>query len=391
MKTIEIPTNLNLEDLLRTKYPEFYSHLDKFYYLIHIIRMKWFSDNRYNKLKNISKNARKKNFIPLHNEHLRNLFGTHYAKRILEILISEEILETNNQYIITKSSKGYRLSEKYLDSEVKSYTIKEKKIVEKIIEKEKQDYNYLSEVNKQILEMIKTKFTFDLQNAFKLSTQQKHSNIVNNSHRYVFNQLTQLQNGNFYLTSSEKTGRIFHNYSNLKKDLRYFIQHISKEKLIEIDIANSQPFFLGCIVSQLDQTPDTKEFIEIVSKGKFYDYLRNSIDNNLSKENVLTLLYCPSHWNVKHKDRFTELFPTVSKTIELLKGTDYKNIAIELQSREADMILTTIAPILLDKQIDFIPIHDSFMIRESEREIVLQIINDEFLKKYNMIPTLKIK
>lgn len=389
---IIIPDNLQLDDLIIKNHPEFYAHLDKLYFIVSYIFFKSYSDRRFKKLSDLSKRAKRKLFVPINAEYLQRICGANYYKNILSLLLSEEILETDNYYIPKQKSKAYRITERFLYNKGKSYTIKDKKMIKRIKEKEKEVFTDLSEVNKQIFEMIKSRFTFDLDSAFKVSTQQKKTKIINDkTFDYTYNQLIQLQNNNFYFSTSNKTNRVFHNYSNLKKDLRNFITHISGDRLIEIDIANSQPFFLGCIISQLEQKEDTMKFIEIVQNGKFYDYLRDNLSSDLRKEDILTMLYCPTYWNLKHKDRFTELFPTVSKIITQIKGTDYKNLAIQLQSREATMILRIIAPKLLDEKIDFIPIHDSFLVRENDLQIVKSIINKCFYDKYKIVPTLKIK
>jgi len=389
---IIIPQNLNLEEILIKKYPEYYAHLQKFYFIVSYILFISYCDHRYKDLTEISKKARNKLYIPINAKYLQNICGSNYYKGIVSILLTERILETDNHYLPKQKCKGYRIVDDFLYNQPTNYEIKDKKLEQRIKAKQNKANENLSKVNKQILEIIKSRFIFDLNSAFKVITQQKKTNIINDkSFNSTYNQLLQLQNNNFYFSSSPKTERIFHNYSNLKKDLRNFIKHISGEKLIEIDIANSQPFFLGCIISMLEQTNDTQGFISIVQSGNFYDYLRKNISSDLQKKNILTMLYCQTYWDIKHKDKFTELFPTVSKVIDLIKAEDYRNLAIELQSREADMILKTIAPILLNEKIDFIPIHDSFLIKETDKNRVTEIFEQCFMEKYKIIPRLKIK
>ena len=302
-------------------------------------------------------------YVHLRAEYLQHFLGERYAKNILAILIAENIIEVNNQYQVGIHSKGFRLNEIYRNNATSTYYIKDKILMKKIEAKEQQDFESLSDLSRQILDMMKTRFQFDYSNAFKLITQQNHSRILDvSSTSKAFNQLKELERGNIYLQESKLTGRIFHTYSNLKRDLRNFIYHVSGEQLIEIDISNSQPFFLGLIASQIEQTEDTKRFLDIVTNGKFYSYLRTAleipddVDDKDFKQDVLTMLYCPSYWNIKHKQKFDELFPTINQLIQVLKADDYKRLAQELQKMESDIMINTIAPRLLKEMIDFIPI-----------------------------------
>lgn len=398
MRALQIPTNLNLEDLLIKKHSDFYAHLDKFYNIIYSIRMKWFSDAKFKELNHISKTARKKLFVSLNNQVLIKMYGAKYYRKILDILIAEGILETDNNYIYGKKSKGYRLSDKYLYAEIGTIYLKDKIMEKKINELELQEYDSLSNLSKSILEVLRTRFTFGNDSAYHLNDEMFKTHLIK---REIFNrskgQLEQIKNGNFYIVESKTTGRIFHNFSNIKSEFRNFITHISGDKLIEIDIANSQPFFLACLLTQLEQTEDIKKMIEIATSGKFYEFFRTAfkISDAISREDVkkqvLTMLYCPSYWEIKHLYTFKNIFPNVYKAIESIKADAYQQFAIILQRTEADLMINTVAPILLEKQIDFIAIHDSFMIQEKNLNAVISIIKNECLKKYNLVPILKVK
>ena len=74
-----------------------------------------------------------------------------------------------------------------------------------------------------------------------------------------------------------------------------------------------------------------------------------------------------------------------------MKKNNYKDIANELQRLEAEMMINTIAPILLEKNIQFVPVHDSVMISKKHKNEVVNIIRREFFLKYNMNPPLKVK
>ena len=55
------------------------------------------------------------------------------------------------------------------------------------------------------------------------------------------------------------------------------------------------------------------------------------------------------------------------------------------------MMMNTVANILLEKGIDFIPIHDSFLVTETNVNEVREIILSEFRKVYRVEPLLREK
>lgn len=398
MITLNIPENIYINEILKEKYPEFIAHQDKFYHLIHTLRMTWFNDNKYKTLPTLSKKARKKLFIPLNTRILIKLYGSGYYRKILDTLLAENIIETNNHYSVSEHAKGYRLAEKYQNAKTINYTVKENKLKQKIIAKQKEDLKTLSTTNKQILEMLKTKFTVDTTTAFNLINEMKKTHLIDtNTYARNYNQLTQLENRNFYFTESTTTGRIFHNYSNLKRELRNFISHVSEEKLVEVDITDCQPFMLGCILLEMKQTEDIKNFICILKNGKYKKYLRKEfnvpehVSYDAFKHDLVVMLFCKSYWDTKHRDKFIELFPNVWEVMVQIKENEHEKLAHLLQSMEAELMIKTVAPILLENDVDFIPIHDSFIVQDRYAEQVTELIKSECNRLYGMIPLVKMK
>ena len=80
--------------------------------------------------------------------------------------------------------------------------------------------------------------------------------------------------------------------------------------------------------------------IDITASGQFYEFFRDafyisdSIERDTLKIQILTMLYCPGYWEVKHLFTFKNMFPNVYKVIESIKANDYKQFAITLQSLE---------------------------------------------------------
>ena len=58
-----------------------------------------------------------------------------------------------------------------------------------------------------------------------------------------------VRNGEWWMDSDPKTGRLFSNLTNLKRELRGHLR-VEGQGLVEIDIKNSQPTFLALLCRQ---------------------------------------------------------------------------------------------------------------------------------------------
>ena len=92
----------------------------------------------------------------------------------------------------------------------------------------------------------------------------------------------------------------------------------------------------------------------------------------------------------EEREIFKKLFPSVANIISYYKKVNYKDLAIELQRVEADIMINSVVPRLAEKKIFVLTIHDSILTTPDNVELVKEIIMNEF-KKYNLHPTLKIK
>ena len=62
-----------------------------------------------------------------------------------------------------------------------------------------------------------------------------------------------------------------------------------------------------------------------------------------------------------------------------------------LQQQEADLMVNNVLPELLKERIDFIPIHDSVIVQETQVDRTVEIIKEQCQKLFGKIPTIKIK
>jgi len=366
--------------------------IEKFYYIIHTLNSRRFKVKKYTKAGKISKTAIKKRFIPLYSVILQNILTSHKAKKIISILLNNDIIECDNSYSTeTHKSKGYRLHYSIINSSYVHIKCSDK--FRKKIEHYEAQFNNkkLEDNHKLIFSNIKDNFTFDYEEA---KIYLDSLNLPKAKYDYYNMQIGMVRDKDFYFgCSNNNVWRIYHNYINLKKTLRQFIQHKSGEQIVEVDIANAQPFFLGTILTEYLDASDIKHYFKLVSTGRFYQFMSEKFDYNIEyiKENMQRLLFYNGKYSVPLMDEFEKEFPTVWNAMQEIKKKKYNDMAIFLQRQEADLMVNNVLPELLKERIDFIPIHDSVIVQETQVDRTVEIIKEQCQKLFGKIPTIKIK
>ena len=382
-----IPANL---DLSAEK------HMDKFHFIITFI----FYGRIFNK-KNDSTS-----FIQLYSQFLKKIITGRYREHIQE-LIKMNVIETDNRYIKKKKSKAYRLTENYCSAKIKQVRIIDEKIVSNYwnfkIEQERRitatNYQYLF----KCLEQIEIDFE---------AAMDRLNNHTENSEQFSssFCLINRIHNKDWFFTVDKTAGRVHNNVTNLAKIFRPFLSFQSK-RLMEIDISNSQPLLLNVLISRyllrnfsayncgtnppyVPQNSDLRLYKEITEQGRFYEYMMNELgideDRDSFKVRMFTKLFYGKVFESEERTAFRKIFPEVSEIIDYYKKINYRDLAIELQRAEAEIIIDSIVPRLATEKIFALTIHDSILTIQDNVKLVQEIIMDEFMK-YDLVPTLRIK
>ena len=180
-------------------------------------------------------------------------------------------------------------------------------------------------------------------------------------------------------------GRLHTNYTTLKKHIRNNFLTIGGEKLKEIDITNSQPFFLYLLMKKQGFNSFTN-FDQDVLNGVIYDKLKgvNIISRNEAKLEVYSVLFGRNREGTKTNQAFKQMYPKVYKWIKdfKTKHKNYKIVAQMLQTIESKFIFKNLINeiILYNKDIPIITIHDAILIPERYYDKVLVIFEKELKK-----------
>jgi hypothetical protein len=271
--------------------------------------------------------------------------------------------------------------------------------------------------------------------------------------------VNRLQQNDFFFNIDPNGNRLHSNYTTMPSFIRPFISYQGKH-LAAVDIVNSQPYFsLGLfrksfwdsktpfygvdyskiikiynnqlnnqiikylptlmsdkIVLMLDNE-DIKLYTELVSEGRFYEYLLEEIkksskpeiqkhaalikDRNSLKEMVFTVFFSDNRFEnnpsneffqgSELKDLFRELFPTVFKIFKIIKKGKKNNLSLLLQTVESYSIIETITRKIAKKHknLFMLTIHDSIVTTAGNEQIVYDIMMEELEKIVGLKPTLK--
>lgn len=328
-------------------------------------------------------------FIPLRMKDLERVLTTNLTKQIIQMLIELGYIESDNQYIVGKKSKGYRLTIRYYLMPYKKVSVKNRRLNDKLIRRHRIDERSLDPVRRQIYRNMYS-FLFDINGAEAFLNDQ---DLDARHHLGIEIAIDKIVKRDFFFATDDKTGRIFHNYCNLKKEFRQFIMNEEGNPLVEIDIRNSQPFLLSMILKDNQvESEDVMEYNRLTREGEINDYIakRFHLERQYVKDQMWTLFFAKSHWQFRLKTKFCQEFPTVYSFIEDFKRSDHKALAIPLQKLEAGMVIDTIGRRLLDKGIKFITIHDSLMVSERDVELTLNEMKQAFMERFGVVPKFRV-
>lgn len=306
-----------------------------------------------------------KDNIKLNSKILKWFYGGNYYKYI-EYLIDNNFIYLYKNYSVGNKSKCYKLTDKAKNKGYISANID-------IPQKMQQKTNLMNKNFSSVDDVIKNKLINDLYK-IKLDIDKAKSWIDNNIDKddkaYFVNTsiCTKISNNDLYY-SFDNYGRFHTNFTVLKKEIRNSFLTIDDEKLKEIDITNSQPFFLYLLMKEKGFT-EFNSFDTDVLSGKIYDKIKD-ISGSTRKEvkvNIYSVLFgrnmTKNYWN----KLFNSLYPEVHEWIINYKkeNKNYKIIAQHLQALESEFMFKQLIPeiIAYNKNIKLITIHDSVMIQE---------------------------
>lgn len=373
-------TSLIFKNILDNRYITYQGTRLKTAYLFNIIDLFLYRYQFFNK-----------DNIKLNSRILKSLYTSKYTKYI-EYLIDNNFIFLYKNYSVGYKAKTYKLTELAKETRITNINVE---LSNKLISKIK---TFNTSIN-SIDDWIKQKLIRDLYEVkidIDGAKDWLDNNIDKEDKAYNINLITatKIHNKDFHY-SFDQYGRFHTNYTVLKKELRNNFLKFGEYNIRELDITNSQPFFLYILMRDAG-FKKFDGFDEDVLSGSIYEKL-SSISNKSRKEvkvNVYSVLFgrnmTKDYWN----ELFGELYPNVYNWIKEYKkiNKSYKIIARELQGIESDFIFNNLIPnvLLYNKNLPIITIHDSIIIPEYAYDDVKQIFKSTKLDLINKELKLKL-
>jgi hypothetical protein len=337
---------------------------------------------------------------------LRKKYGEKY-NYYMSYLVDQKILNMVCDYHVNVKSRTYKLVDSYIDDELIRY----KCVDTFLLKKAKGRYEVsISEKNLNTIpldikqKMIQSlyKIKIDYVNALKYIDELKDCNqITENKYRKNKFTINNIKNSEIFFNFDDY-GRFHNNFTTLKKEIRNDFLTINNETLGEVDIKNSQPFFLSVMLkNELKHiNNDTQRFIDLTASGLIYeDILEKSKlkSREEAKELMYYVLFEDNKEYYKYDKIFKKLYPSVYEYIWEFKNTrthkdvtiekkyQYKEMSHELQRMESKFIYNVVIKEIYETYPNIIlfTVHDSIIFPKSYQERVEKIFNKHFseLKK----------
>lgn len=357
----------------------------------------------------------------------------------LQVLIDNGLLLRNDYFVMGVQPKSYKIPREYLGKPV-PVIIKDRNINKRISEKIKRykkmaaknlefaktDYyktfkidvegakqavldKTLTEIKSlcyrlslnysdvEVLDIIECREGYSMKR-FKIIAHKDGHELDNIMHRYmVYNaRINAINDGFLFFKRNKTNGRLDTNLTSLPSFLRPFL--IASEKLMNIDIKNSQPYFLYTLIlhkSEIDPA-ELKRYAELVIGGTLYEYLAEQYkkqtgytrERHQIKNMLFKILFSKLSSYKEQKQFFGRLFPTIMKYINQTNEEEHNTLSIQLQTKESYTILDVIMPLLEKHGIRPYTIHDSFVCKESEAITIKELFVEKVTELYGIAPAL---
>lgn len=408
---------------LKDNPPNFKYQLDYFYCVVHYIT-------------SLHLMRKDEEYVILNRKILKDLSVSNIGSYI-KILENGEFIISDNNYIVGKKSKGYKLNKRYSYWLEKVEISKGCKLFDKIIKHNRRKRAHKNRLEPFLQQMNRT--FMDVELDYSKAGKWIICNVPNNKQHFHFLALNQLKDKRFRHFHRNKTNnRLDTNLTNLKSELRQFI----KSDLISIDLKNSQPFLLSVLLNSIinnskvllcsknndldlnrtfgvkaiqkiliihqklkkSNLVNLKKFTDAVLNGNLYEDFIKSYSDNITRKQVKDIMFKVlfSKNEIHHKYKrfvpyneekeiFASVFPFVMESVKALKEKEHSGLAIFLQKLESYVFIDCIAKKLVEAGIVPLTIHDSFLIESKHKDKAKEIINAEFLGLFGVVPSFHVE
>ncbi len=432
----EIPDCIDLEGFLQKHPPKFKYKIDHFYSIIDYICKGMENED-------LDDN---KGFVNVNAQKLQK--ANHNYKKYIDHLRVNGLISTDMKYIVGKKSFGFMI-EGYKSHRshpkqipIKDLVVKKNKALEykeqiKELQLTRKEYPHLTKwFNKKLqidVESAKKKVEelFPEQTGGIRGVMKGKASGWSKRYRAI-QAIQKLNRQDFYYTLDDNVGRFHSNLTNIKRELRHYITY-NGEKLVNVDIKNSQPLFSTLLLNKdfwsvnqsvhlsihhfpslltnlsktnLDQYYNImlvkalkkadnqllSTYVEYVNSGEFYKkisqklYPSRAFDKQAIKDMFYKLFFSKNRviqgYKSKPKRDFRAHFPKVYEIFSIVKRKDYRTLAQLLQRIESTVMIQNAVVRIAEERPDLpiFTIHDSIATTVGNEDYVSTVIQEEALR-----------
>lgn len=345
-----------------------------------------------------SRSCAGKGWVNLKASVLDEIFGTRDWTIVRKICLKEGFVETDDEFLVGQHTKSYRISPKIKRFKSIRYFGKGKafnSLLNKLRKVESKPIVFESEFEKKV-----SAHFLKILNEIKLA--ENYADFIDSTwaskiESYIF-ACERVLNVDHKIKINRENGRWTHSVSNFPKVLRDKLIY-NGEPFIDLDYSNMQPW-MAVSLYPFD-CPEKEKYIKIVKEGIFYEFFAKRVGKDISqdekrkqfKQRILRECFFGDMDYVKYYkiwDVFIHEFPILTKEIIKFRKTGKREFAMFLQRKESRITIDGALDELIDVGIPCLSIHDSFMCREKDAEMVKKTMIRHFMKYIPHEPTIKI-
>ncbi|KFC23651.1 hypothetical protein [Epilithonimonas lactis] len=433
--TFHLPENLDIDQILQENPPQFNYCRDRFVYILNLI---YTLPSR--KKKNIEEYS---GFTPISKKILGSTIKDYRA--YIKYLVEQNVVKEDKKYIPDIKCGGLRFTEAY------GQTLYQKPIVItswtliKNITYLRKNYNKGQTQELLFLRKWFSELDVDIRGATKYLKREyrkdksllvKYPELRYNSRLLPIAKLHTKEVPLFFVDNT--AGRLHTYITQLKSELRKFLT-LKGKILHSIDISNSQPFLLQCLldkevfdrcnmsekldriqpelntimlgvlIESISQEEDVLQYKKIVSSGKFYGEFgallkeNGELDNSLTGTDLKACVKDITFASLFSKNKaikysksikiFERSFPNVYKVMKYVKKLDHSVLAVVLQNLEAEIVLNKTCKKIHSENTDvrMYTLHDSIITTEENVEYVMNEMAKSLKACIGIEPNFKIE
>jgi hypothetical protein len=354
----------------------------------------------------VSKGQPKDDWIDLAYDYCdeRILYWSKTIKRLLETGILERTKTVTDPYgfgiEIARGEKGGRaFGYRFRDKKYREATFRKVQISEpKILERLTKATNVKYPVQRWLIGNLKLVEIEDvpdevLQAAARRSfTEDGRKGTIEGRINAYREQIRWIRDKSWHHEFDERNRRFYSNVSNLTRELRAYLR-VGRSPLVEIDIKNSQPLFIGLLAKAAGV--DCDEYLRLCETDLYQHvadtggFTRQEVKEQLMK----TALFSPNYAAAQKtpvKRLFDKLFPEMATYIREQKKCQrtedndrpHGRFAIKAQYEESKFVIYTVCERIRKERPDcwVATVHDSVLTLPDNVDYVLAVMRDEFGK-----------